>query len=89
MFYSILLTLLIAVVPCAPHSDIVEYLQKEYGESVAVSGVTKDGYLFEFTVNEEKGTWTVLLTKPMGLTCLIEAGNGWQERKLPLGEKDA
>jgi hypothetical protein len=58
---------------CAPHADVVNHLLTEYGERRVFGGLNREGNLFELYVSGA-GTWTVALTVPGGLTCLINSG---------------
>lgn len=89
MFSGILLAALITAIPCGSHSDIIEHLQRKYGEEIIGSAVANGGYLIEIMVNKTTGTWSFLMTQPMGLTCLMEKGSGWRDSKTTLGDEDA
>ena len=40
-------------------------------------GLASNGSIVELT-KSDKGTWTILLTNPRGVTCLIAAGEYWE-----------
>ena len=65
------------------HRDAVLALMERFGERLQSAGVTSGGYLAEAYANPDSGTWTWLLTRPDGLTCLWSAGQGW--RRAPGG----
>lgn len=62
---------------CAPRADVLAHAEKEWKEKSVGRGVTSTGGLFEVLVSED-GAWTVLLTTPAGLSCLIASGQGWR-----------
>lgn len=60
---------------CAPAEPIAEYLETEYGEEIAAYGLTSNGAVLEFGVNNQTGTWTLILRRG-DMRCPIDAGQG-------------
>ncbi len=61
---------------CRDRSALIDALVDEYGEQlVEVHEVRGEG-LLEFHVSPEEGTWTALLTKSNGVSCVIGFGEG-------------
>lgn len=58
---------------CAPATDIEAYLEVEYGEELAVYGLTNNGDVLEFWVNNHTDTWTLILRQG-DMRCPLEAG---------------
>ena len=85
-----LLVAVALVANCGPRQDILDTLRDKYGEVVISSAINKNG-IVEQLVNEESGTWSTLLTIPLGRTCLVASGGGWRAvvPKEALGEEDA
>jgi hypothetical protein len=81
------LTLLAAVLPttiqaqaaCAERDMVVEKLEGRYGEVFAGGGLQSSSSVFEVWFSEEKGTWTILMTRPNGLSCIMASGTNWRE----------
>jgi hypothetical protein len=69
--------------PCADNSDIADQLIKRYGESRSGMGIHGDGSLVELWLSEETGTWTIVVTRPDGLSCIRAAGKGWEALPKP------
>ena len=69
---------------CGPHDTVLDRLQKTYGELPVGIGVTQQGDLLEI-VAAAGGSWSVIISKPNGITCLVAAGEGWRslDGKLP------
>lgn len=68
---------------CGTHQSISETLKKSYTEAPVSMGVTSSGGIVEvFSSNE--GIWTLVLTRPDGVSCLIAAGEAWEN--LPKSE---
>ena len=73
--------------PCAPHDMLVDLLAKRYQESVIGTGIGKDA-LVELLVSPT-GTWTMIVTRPEGLSCLVAAGEAWEVIRAPGQESQA
>ena len=50
------------------------------------SAPSPDDGLVEVYASEETGTWTILMTRPDGTTCLLAAGQRWEQDARPLGK---
>lgn len=66
---------------CGAHTSIVDVLEKKYGETAHGIGLVSDKGVMQVYVSQEKGTWTILMTDAKGQSCLIAAGNGWEDVK--------
>lgn len=73
----------LATPACDWRSSTVALLEQEYSESVAGVGIMSGGRLVELLTSEK--SWTLLLTMPNGVTCMIAAGEDWQ--RLPPKKK--
>ena len=65
---------------CGQHTDVISKLKNSYEEHAVGMGLSTDGGLIEI-YSSENGTWTILITRPSGLACLVAAGDGWEELK--------
>lgn len=74
---------------CAARDMVVEKLETGYGESFAGGGLQNATSVFEVWFSEEKGTWTILMTRADGLSCIMASGTNWREGipglKKPIG----
>lgn len=64
---------------CADHESIVVQLASRYGESRQSIGLGQDNSVLEVFASTETGTWTITVTMPGGLTCLVAAGEAFQQ----------
>lgn len=65
---------------CAPHEVHARYLADKYGEVPLFSGVAADGIALQLFVNRATGSWTALLVRGDGISCVTTAGeNGRQD----------
>jgi len=67
---------------CGKHADIVKRLNTGYEEFQSSAGIAANGNLVE-VFSSKKGTWTIIFTKPGGMTCLMAVGEMWQTVKEP------
>ena len=63
---------------CAQRDMIVDRLATKYGESRQSAGLNQNNGMVEVFASEETGTWTILVTMPNGISCLMAAGKAWQ-----------
>ncbi len=56
---------------------LLTQLEQKYGEVPVAIGVA-DGALIELLTAKDSMTWTIILTSPKGLSCLIASGEGWR-----------
>ena len=81
------LTLLAVILPttlhaqnnCASRDLVVEKLSENYGEALGGAGLQNANRLFEVWFSEEKGTWTILMTRADGTTCIMASGTNWRD----------
>jgi hypothetical protein len=64
---------------CADHAQIVERLATSYGESRQSVGLSSDNAMVEIFASAETGSWTIVVTRPDGPSCLIAAGQSFQQ----------
>ena len=72
---------------CAPRDVIVERLAGGYGEVFSGGGLQSDEAIYEVWTSEADGTWTILLTRSDGTSCIMAAGTDW--RKALAGQRAA
>lgn len=65
---------------CGQHTDVISKLKNSYEEQPVGMGLSTDGGLIEI-YSSENGTWTILITRPSGVACLVAAGDSWEELK--------
>jgi len=61
---------------CAPPETAAANLWDRYGEAVQSRGLASTGHLVEIWVSET-GSWSITLTAPGGMTCMVAAGEGY------------
>ena len=87
----VLPTTLQAQTACAQREAVVEKLEGRFGEIFAGGGLQNSNSVFEVWLSEEQGTWTILMTRPNGVSCIMASGTNWRDgdpaQKTPAGIK--
>jgi len=63
---------------CAPHDLVVERLASGYGESRQSIALGANNSVVEVFASAESGSWTITITAPGGLTCLVASGQAYE-----------
>ncbi|WP_166417038.1 hypothetical protein [Cochlodiniinecator piscidefendens] len=63
---------------CAPRNVILERLADNYGETRQSIGLGRNNAVIEVFASTETGTWTITVTLPNGMTCMIAAGQAFE-----------
>ena len=79
---SVVATPAFAQMVCGNHADIEKRLQTGYQEVRTGVGLAGNGGLIELYTSE-KGTFTIVLTRPNGMSCLMAVGENWEIVKDP------
>jgi hypothetical protein len=75
----------------APREVVVGRLAEKYGESRQSIGIGGQGVVMETFASTESGTWTITVTMPNGMTCLMASGQSYEAlaEALPNADNDA
>ena len=63
---------------CVPRRVMVEQLWDQYGETRRSIGLSGHSALVETFANDQSGSWTIVVTTPDGLTCLVASGQAFE-----------
>lgn len=63
---------------CAPRDVVLNHLSERFGESRQSIGMGQDGHVIEVFASLETGTWTITVTLPNGVTCLVASGESFE-----------
>lgn len=76
---------------CAPREAVVERLAEGYGETRQSVGLGSNNAVVEVFASDETGSWTITVTMPGGLTCLVASGQSYETvaEALPAKGSDA
>jgi hypothetical protein len=73
---------------CAPRDAVLTRLAETYGESRQSIGLGQQGTVIETFASNDTGTWTITVTTPNGLTCLVASGQSYEKLAEALPAKD-
>ena len=74
---------------CGDRAQVVNRLAQGYGETRRSLGIGANNAVVEVFASDETGTWTITVTLPNGMTCLVASGQSYEELEgtlVPLGE---
>ncbi|WP_371168207.1 hypothetical protein [Aliiroseovarius sp. 2305UL8-7] len=63
---------------CAPRNALIERLAEAYGETRRSIGLAANNTMVEVFASSESGTWTITVTTPQGITCLVANGRSFE-----------
>ena len=71
--------------PCHPHDVVQAGLAAKYGETRHAIGLASPTQIMEIWASDETGTWSITVTDPAGMTCMIGQGQGYEamDEELP------
>ncbi len=69
---------------CGDRAEIIKVLGNKYQELPAAFGIAGQRNLAELFVSKS-GSWTMLMTQPQGVTCILATGQSWEA--LPPSQK--
>lgn len=62
---------------CGNHTDVVKKLHQGYSERPVSMGLSNNGAVVEVFASKV-GTFTIVITRPDGVACLVSVGEGWE-----------
>ena len=65
---------------CGPHTDVIKALGDKFHETPAATALTSAGTLLEVLTARDGSTWTIIVSRPDGLSCIVAAGENWQDK---------
>lgn len=77
------LVMLVAAQPtesvCAEREALMTSLSREYSEAPNAVGLANNGSVVELLTSRDGRTWTLLMTRPDGTSCVVAAGEAWDQ----------
>ncbi|MBO6777136.1 MAG: hypothetical protein JJ897_16880 [Marinibacterium sp.] len=76
---------------CAPRPVVLEQLTVKHGETRQSIGVAANNSVVEVFTSEDTGSWTITVTLPSGITCIVASGQSFETlaEALPPREEQA
>ena len=62
---------------CLPHEEAIARLQRDYGETAQGLGLGNRGRSVTELFTSKTGSWTILITRVNGLSCIAASGENW------------
>lgn len=73
---------------CADRERVVARLADGYGETRQSIGLGANNAVVEVFASAETGTWTITVTAPGGMTCLVASGQAFEALEEDLASAD-
>ena len=67
---------------CDTRAWVLAHLAAKYHEAPVAVGLTTSGGLIEVLTTADGRTWTIIVTSPRGISCMVAAGEGWRTLNL-------
>ncbi len=65
---------------CAPRADLARALGQQHSEAPVALGLASNGNLMEVFASKLGETWTLVMSMPNGISCVVAAGESWSPR---------
>ncbi len=70
-----------APMACSPRDDVLNQLSTKFKEAPVAIGLANNGGLIEVLTAGKGEPWTIIITMPNGVSCLVAAGEDWQDHE--------
>ncbi len=64
---------------CMPHDDFRVELHRNFSESPVAIAIANNGALIELYAKRDRSSWTLMMTRPDGTSCVLVAGEEWND----------
>lgn len=64
---------------CAERDSMISKLKDKYGEAERGMGLSGGEAVVEIWSSSKTGTWTIVMTRPDGVSCVMAAGDSWMD----------
>ena len=62
------------------YRQLVAKLEQSYAEVPVSAGLGQDGNLVSVFASAATGSWTMVMTRPEGTSCVVAVGEAWQTK---------
>lgn len=63
---------------CSERDNFIKHLSKNHKEAPSLMGLSSNGSVVE-VLTANNGSWTIIVTNPEGVACVVAAGEAWQQ----------
>ena len=67
---------------CAPRMQLVSALSMHHGEEIRGGGLQGETSWFEVWTSEEEGSWSIVMSRADGISCVMASGTDWRDAGL-------
>lgn len=78
LFWALFSVPALATLQCAPYTRMTEVLASKYSEAPKAIGTVNQRRFMEVYVSKA-GSWTILVTSADGNSCIVAAGQDWED----------
>ena len=71
---------------CGDRTSLLKALSDLYKEKPRALGLSATGNAVYEVYTSQTGTWTIIMTTAAGITCIMAAGDSWQDVPKVVGE---
>jgi len=71
---------------CTDREDAGKQLARRHSEASIAIGLASNGSVIEVFAKQDGSSWTILLTNPKGISCMVAAGESWEDIPFDLGQ---
>lgn len=68
---------------CGDRGTFIEYLSGKFAEAPVAMGLSSQGHVVEVLASKDR-SWTIIVTRPNGLSCVVAHGEAWHDVPLVL-----
>ena len=69
---------------CHSHAALAEMLNQKFAEQPSAVGLQANGHLVEVFVSNDRTSWTIVVTRPDGWSCIVAVGEHWESLPDPI-----
>ncbi len=63
---------------CTTRAEVTKHLDSRYSEAPVAIGLSRNGGVVEVFSTSDGSTWTMIITMPDGTSCMMTAGEAWE-----------
>ena len=63
---------------CDDRGKVLRHFEKSYSEVPVAFGLANNSVVLEVLSSREGETWTIIVTSPQGISCLMASGTDWE-----------
>ena len=66
---------------CTDRNQAMSHLSVKYSEAPVAMGLANNGGVVEVLASKAGKSWSIVITMPNGMTCLVASGEHWEKLK--------